>query len=135
MQFKYKWAVQKTLGTPTPGVHTFSIICNISHFGKTPGAVPRWNMEYQRWVAELQLEHLLAMKRAVTCFPARPFSRRHPLHGVVHPLSDWVPHAPAITAVNDAVADVDSDDSYDDDDDEERSDEGSDEGSNCPPYS
>ena len=53
VMFKYRWPAQKKLGVPTMGIHTFSIKANIGHAGLTDG-LPRWNMEYARWVAEQQ---------------------------------------------------------------------------------
>ena len=89
VQFKLKWAVQQQLGEATYGVNTFTVSANITHVGLRADAPPRYNLEYGRWVAELQQEHLVAVKKAVLKFPVRPFSRKHKLFGVVHPLHEW----------------------------------------------
>ena len=125
VQFKYKWAVQHALGVPTPGVHTFTICCNITHVGRAAGAA-RYNVEYNRWVAELQMQHLQAMQRAVAAFPARPLRATHHLSGVVHPLQEWQPVMPVVYNSVISVSD-DEDDDPDDDD----VDEGSDESDDC----
>ena len=123
VQFKYKWALQRTLGVPSMGVHTFTVTSNVTHIGREDGQ-PRYNMEYARWVAELQLEHLLAMQRAVAAFPARPLRARHSLAGVVHPLKEWQPLMPAV--IESPFVSVSDDE--DDDPDDDGFDEGSDEG-------
>ena len=121
-QFKYKWQVQKELGVPTPGVHTFTISFNITHMGQEPTSAPRYNIAYERWVPELQLFHLSAIQKAVAAFPARPLSSKHPLFNAVHPLAHWQPAMP-VAAVDrrelgeDANAFADTDDDDDDDDD------------------
>ena len=114
--------MQKSLGVPTPGVHTFTITANITHVGKAAGAA-RYNTEFKRWVPELQLEHLLAVKRAIAAFPGVPLGPKHPLKHQAHPLADWQPVMPAVAANRrgpdePAVADGDSDDDDDCDDDD-----------------
>jgi hypothetical protein len=125
VQFKYRWAVQKAVGALTSGMHTFTISSNITHVGlgiaengQSEG-VPRYNAEYGRWVAELQQEHIVAVKKAITMFPARPLRKTHSLAGVVHPLREWaqlpttLPHAlQANPADDDADADKEDDDDY-----------------------
>ena len=74
VQFKYKWAAQRTLGETTVGVHVFTITANITHVGIGMAAavgaaaetqVPRYNIEYARWTAEQQQEQLVAAKDAI----------------------------------------------------------------------
>ena len=105
------------------GVHTFTVTANITHIGREDGQ-PRYNMEYARWVAELQLEHLLAMQRAVVAFPARPLRATHTLAGVVHPLHMWQPFMPAVVEAAFVSVSDDEDEYPDDDDVAEGSDEG-----------
>ena len=93
VQFKYKWAVQRSAGSATQGVHTFTIMANIGHVGLADG-LPRWNIEYTRWVLELQLDHLMRVQQAVATFPVRKLRATHKLAGVVHPLSEWVATMP-----------------------------------------
>ena len=128
VQFKYVWTAQRKLGIPVPGVHTFTISSNITHVGMTPDAVPRFNMEYLRWVSELQYSHLLAVKHAVDAFPIRPLGKSHPLHGAVHSLADWVPQMPVVVpAAAGELADEGDDDDDDDDDDIDDDDDGDEE--------
>ena len=120
VQFKFKWAFQKTLGVPTPGVSTFSITANIGHVGMTHGAY-RWNTEYQRWVAEQQLEQLTVVKDAVKAFPRRPLRLTHRLSGVPHPLREWsdlpTPMPVVQVARHATVSDDEEDDAEEDTDD------------------
>jgi hypothetical protein len=72
VQFKYKWAVQRHLGAPTMGVHTFSVSANVTHIGLEDGQL-RFNMEYGRWVAEQQQEQIDAVKRAIKSSRLAPY--------------------------------------------------------------
>ena len=102
IQFKYKWTAQRTLGIEQPVVHIFTICSNITHVGMAGGA-PRWNTEYARWVPELQLEHIVAVKDAVKAFPSRPLRSSSTLASVVHPGLAANPWALAPTPMPQAV--------------------------------
>ena len=117
VQFKFKWAVQKTLGMPTPGVATFSITANVGHVGMANGAL-RWNTEYKRWVAEQQLEQIVAVKEAIQSFPCRPLRQTHRLSGVPHPLREWS-DLPTLMPVVQNAQEVDGEDGGDEDDEDE----------------
>ena len=67
-------------------LHIATLLCLLGYRG--PALVAR-TLHNGRWVAELQQEHLVAVKKAVLNFPVRPFSRKHTLFGVVHPLHEW----------------------------------------------
>ena len=109
VQFKYLWQVQRKLGSVvTEGNHVFTVSANITHIGLATG-LPRWNVEYGRWVVEQQTEHIDAVKSAVKSFPARPLRRTHKLAGLVHPLNAWADEPTVVKAgigVFDAVADA-----------------------------
>ena len=137
IQFKYKWAVQRVLGIPTPGVHTFTIAANIGAISHVAGhdPLPRWNYAYQRWVAEQQQEQLVAVKKAIKPFPTQPFRSNHHLAGVTHPMHAWaeqptplptITSASAPAAAADAGEGDDADDYSDEDDDDISSLSGSD---------
>ena len=122
VQFKYKWAVQRHLGAPTMGVHTFSVSANVTHIGLEDGQ-PRFNMEYGRWVAEQQQEQIDAVKRAIKKFPSRPLRANHSLAGVQHRLLDWaqqptpLPHAVAAPVAVAAATEYNGSDDEDEADD------------------
>ena len=113
VQFSFKWGVQQVLGSLTQGAGTFTISSNITHVGKQwPGAQPRWNTEYKRWVIEQQMEHLVAIKEAVASFPRLRLRATHKLSGVAHPLAEWalLPTTADSLPVATVVADGDDDD-------------------------
>ena len=116
VQFKYKWTAQSKLGESTFGANTLTIKANITHIPLTEGAPPRFNMEYGRWVAELQQEHIVAAKKAVLKFPVRPFRRSHKLYAVKHPLLEWAAKPTPLPAVVDAQAFYDAATAGDDSD-------------------
>lgn len=116
IQFKYRWAAQRKLGTPVQGVHTFTVMANINHTGLGDG-LPRWNFEYARWVAEQQQEHIACVKDAIQSFPTIPLRATHLLSGVPHPLLAWAGTPTPLpnviqqpTSAADAAAAADSDD-------------------------
>ena len=89
VQFKYKWAAQRALGVPTPGVGTFTITCNVTHIGKQFGD-ERWNTEFNRWVAEQQMEHIIGGQGSGAGLPQQA-TAQDPcvLARKVHPLDTW----------------------------------------------
>jgi hypothetical protein len=125
VQYKYKWAVQRAIGVPTPGVHVFTITANITHVNHQDPLDVRFNHEYGRWVGEQQVEHIDAVKRAILSFPARPLRATHSLSGVVHPLAEWAttPTPTPHTIGGDISVSDDEDDDDDDDDDGPESDD------------
>jgi hypothetical protein len=141
VQFKYRWAGQKTQGEATPGLHVFTISANIGHASLSDGT-PRFNTEYRRWTAEMQQEQLVDIKRAIKSFPPRPLRATHKLSKKLHPLHEWAGSAtllPAVAAASSAIDDDEDDDEGlygdhpddDPDDDDDDDDDGGSDAPNC----
>ena len=121
VQFKFKWAAEKSLGVPVPGVSTFSVSANITHIGKA-NAAERWNTEYLRWTAEQQQSQVVCAKAAVASFPRVPLRATHLLKNQRHPLQEWAASFTPLPSAPECAADKSGGDNGGNSDDSKDSD-------------